>query len=333
MKHEVKDIICPPEHVFENHPAKRLYIETVPNCVLTRSCLVFTIRGVHSACLFDGLSLRRRAEMNLVGFGSIIKHNLSWLESGPEYFHILNVWGTGYHHWLTEVAPKLFIFEAEIRAGKILLPENCPKFIFEFLEHFAFDNFVLFPGNAFVKELNVISNPNSGHYNPAHILPFRDRVLSSFRIENGENQRKIYVSRRNSRGRKVLNDNEVERVLMENGFESVELESTSFAEQVRLFANCESLVSIHGAALTNMLFMPPGSQVIEFYPRGFTEREFFNACYLRLSKILGLNHRYLFSERECPSGKLSLHNDNLLVNKQNLEELIKTQLKNQKCIL
>ena len=46
------------------------------------------------------------------------------------------------------------------------------------------------------------------------------------------------------------------------GFETVYTEELSFAEQVRLFSETRCLVSIHGAGLTNLMFMPPGGHML-----------------------------------------------------------------------
>lgn len=46
-------------------------------------------------------------------------------------------------------------------------------------------------------------------------------------------------------------------------------EDVSFDDQVRLMASTGVLVCTHGAGLMNTIFMPPGSAVIELFPRHF----------------------------------------------------------------
>jgi capsular polysaccharide biosynthesis protein len=314
-------VVNPPFESLQNVPASKLYIKKVASCVVTRSNLVVTPWGVDSTSLFENLSISRRVELNLVALASVIKNRHSRLQTESEVFHIFNIWGGGYHHWLTEVAPKLFLFEDEIRNGVILLPENSPHFVIDFLRDFGFENLVSTSGNVWIRNLQLVSNPNSGHYNPEHILPLRSHVLSRFGDGSSLPQR-LYVSRRNSRGRKVVNDAEVENVLAARGFRTLELESVSFADQVRLFSRCDQLVSIHGAALTNMLFMPPGGKILEFYPSGYSSRDYFNACYYRLSNTLGHAHQYLFCERDRRDKKFDLHNDDIVVDVKELAQAI-----------
>jgi capsular polysaccharide biosynthesis protein len=120
----------------------------------------------------------------------------------------------------------------------------------------------------------------------------------------------------------VVNDGELEHFFANQGFDCLELDNVSFSEQVRIFASCETLVSIHGAGLTNVLFMPKGSNVIEFYPRGFTEKDYFNACYRRLSGALGIGHRFLFCERANKARPFNLHEDDIRVDEGAMKEVI-----------
>ena len=125
--------------------------------------------------------------------------------------------------------------------------------------------------------------------------------------------RKLYVNRCNARARKVANEGEIRESLEKAGFEFVELDEIPFAEQVEMFSECSELISIHGAALTNMIFMPPGGRIVELYPGGFTESDFFNPCYKRLATVLSHEHTYVLSERKCTEAPFDLHNDDIVV--------------------
>lgn len=51
----------------------------------------------------------------------------------------------------------------------------------------------------------------------------------------------------------------------------VQSEDLSFCDQVRVMTYTNIVATPHGAQLTNMLFMEPGSRVMEFFPRGWLE--------------------------------------------------------------
>lgn len=98
-------------------------------------------------------------------------------------------------------------------------------------------------------------------------------------------------------------------------------EDLSFSQQVELFSQCSDLISIHGAALTNCLFMPKNSNVYELYREKDDNLPEMNYCYERQTKALGLNHCYIY----CKTGEnLGTHIDkiNLNVNLQELQEVI-----------
>jgi capsular polysaccharide biosynthesis protein len=56
------------------------------------------------------------------------------------------------------------------------------------------------------------------------------------------------------------------------------LEYLTFVEQVSLMARTAVLVAVHGAGLTNSIFLPPGAAVLEISPFGFNYRAHFHQC-------------------------------------------------------
>jgi capsular polysaccharide biosynthesis protein len=93
--------------------------------------------------------------------------------------------------------------------------------------------------------------------------------------------------------RKVVNDDEVSTILADFGFETVFAENLSFTEQADLFSSVGYLVSIHGAGLSNMLFMPAGGRVMEFRkndPR-------VSNCFFNMASAL--EHEYYY--QLCPA--------------------------------
>jgi hypothetical protein len=80
--------------------------------------------------------------------------------------------------------------------------------------------------------------------------------------------RRLYLSRRNSRQRRVENEAEVIAMLSARGFEEVVAENLSFDQQVDLFSRASAIVAPHGAGLANIAFMPPGGTVLEIQPEG-----------------------------------------------------------------
>jgi hypothetical protein len=72
------------------------------------------------------------------------------------------------------------------------------------------------------------------------------------------------------------------------------LESLSFEEQIQLMRGTTLLIGPHGAGETNMMFMSPGSKIVELYPKGFSDRVF-------PAMATAFGHRLIEIESTVPS--------------------------------
>jgi capsular polysaccharide biosynthesis protein len=100
----------------------------------------------------------------------------------------------------------------------------------------------------------------------------------------------LYITRGSSKNnRAVLNEAEVIAALQARGFACVDPGALTIDEEIRTFAEADVVVSAHGAALTNMVFMSPGALVIELFPASHVM-----PCYWKLAgTVPGLDYRYL----------------------------------------
>ncbi len=84
----------------------------------------------------------------------------------------------------------------------------------------------------------------------------------------GGPRRRLYISRADAPKRRILNEAEIMTRLEPFGFERVVLSNMPVEQLVAAFANAEVILAPHGSGLTNILFSPPGAQVIEIdHPR------------------------------------------------------------------
>ena len=96
---------------------------------------------------------------------------------------------------------------------------------------------------------------------------------------------KVFISPRDASIRQLRNEAELEKALAQRGFSTFVLGVSSLPEQIARFSAARTLVCVHGAALTNLLFCAPGARVIEIFPENFVKSTF---CWLALR--LGLDY-------------------------------------------
>jgi capsular polysaccharide biosynthesis protein len=89
--------------------------------------------------------------------------------------------------------------------------------------------------------------------------------------ETGPATRRIFVTRRRSRGRTIINLRETEGVLESMGFSIIDPEAINFQRQVSAFATAGLVVGSMGAAMTNTMFCPPGTKLVYLAPAGWRE--------------------------------------------------------------
>lgn len=117
--------------------------------------------------------------------------------------------------------------------------------------------------------------------------------------------RRIYVRRGNVSNRRLINEQQVEAFLKTYGFVPVCMDGRAVAEQARLFAGADTIIGVHGAALTNLIFAHPGAKFIELFPPEAQEPGMFTAAthsgldyYFLLGISSDSNHRGDFTVRQ-----------------------------------
>lgn len=131
---------------------------------------------------------------------------------------------------------------------------------------------------------------------------------------------RLYISRKNARYRKVIDEDRICQFLTEKlGFETVALETLKVKEQAALFNRIKVIIAPHGAGLTNLVFCSPGTTVIEIFSPNYV-----NVCYYSLCQEIGLNYYYLIGEGMQPNKGIDPHfaGDNITIDMIKLQKII-----------
>jgi capsular polysaccharide biosynthesis protein len=82
-------------------------------------------------------------------------------------------------------------------------------------------------------------------------------------LDSKSETERIYLARGGPRS--ITNEQEVVSFLQKEGFSVLHCEDFSVWKQAQLFAAAKIVISLHGSALTNILFCRPGTRVIEIF--------------------------------------------------------------------
>ena len=130
----------------------------------------------------------------------------------------------------------------------------------------------------------------------------------------------LYVSRQDTTYRKIQNEIELLNLLKSYEFEILILSQLSFKTQVELFSCAAVVIAQHGAGLTNIIFSPIHTVVIELYG-GLVNPDFAGIC-----QTGNLNHIGFACEVTESSGAGIFYKENTFVDIEQLEIILKQNL-------
>jgi capsular polysaccharide biosynthesis protein len=98
----------------------------------------------------------------------------------------------------------------------------------------------------------------------------------------------LSIARAPSAARAMANAHEIFRFLCRKGFFVDEVGSRPFSQQVEMFAAAPVIVGTLGSDLTNLIFSPPGVNVISLAPSNFGDRFFYALVLERRGRFIDL---------------------------------------------
>ncbi len=230
-----------------------------------------------------------------------------------------------YFHWLVECLPKLLLIDSleEFKDIPLIIPKDLHNNLMAALERVNLHNrpilFLEMGTPCSVERLIIPSTlsrivdryQGSPVFNQDIVLSHKWLTRISEQLKGHVNNqekpwRKLFLTRR--KGFRALgNRDELELMLLEQGFEIVELEGASLALQIELFSQASIVIAPTGAALTNMLFCRPGTKVLIFMSNHGTTNFYF---WSNLGAVNNLDVTVIVGERLFTlTGYWSVHDD------------------------
>jgi tetratricopeptide (TPR) repeat protein len=208
--------------------------------------------------------------------------------------------GNVYFHWMVDILPRLEILrQAGINWEEIdyfLVNSIREPFQRETLARLGIPEAKIIESDRYphisATQLIVPSFPGHlGWLEPWALTFLRQAFLNSVPPSSGDRPERIYIRRHNTRNRRLINEEKVIEFLAQFGFEPIEPESLSFAEQIAVFSQAKIIVAPHGSGLTNLVFCRPGTQAIEL-----VSPHYIRPYYAVICQLLGLSHYALIGE-------------------------------------
>jgi hypothetical protein len=235
-------------------------------------------------------------------FSTVIKRKKVALTHTNKYLLCIDYWSNSIFHWMCDVMPRLEAIKQQTNQYILILPEFFRyPYIHDTLKAFRFKDILYLKDSEFAScsELCVPGHITvSGQMRPDNILALRKTLIDHFKpnFTGKFNIPDIYISRNKAKYRKVINESELIPILKKSGFQIIYFEDLSTSEQVELSYNARNIVSIHGANLTNIIFMQANNSVLELRKKNDRENNYF----YELADSVNCNYFYLNCEFEDP---------------------------------
>lgn len=224
-----------------------------------------------------------------------------------------NQWSVNnYYHWLIDTLPRLLVLRQTHPDILLLLPQHWPAtqprdYIGRSAAALGFTNHRLLHARQILRAgcvvLPELTAPSLTQ-NPELIRQVRAELLAALHPKPVVATRRVYAARDSSGVRHMENEHEIDLLLQAYGFEKVYFDKLSFLEQIQLMGETAVFMGVHGAAMTNMLFLPQQAPVMELLNRDCGE-----LCYARLASCLGLTYFFV----ACTASEPALGNQSAMV--------------------
>ncbi len=273
-----------------NYRQKSPKIKRINNCFVTFDGLVLKYGRLVGGCAFN---LKRKEDKSFYSFfwkDTFEKYIVSkcgksipnlHLDENKTYILIHSKW-FNYSFWITSFLPRLIQIENEIGLENVTLiyPQTWGNISYVKDSLMAFNLSVeIIPQDhqLFVPHLLM---PTTRDYTASFfqdvIVDTKNKLteFANIKINNKIFPTKIYLSRSLRGVRSIENESEVILELEKFGYEAIVFEKLNFWEQVAMMSKATHFISLHGAGLSNLMFMNKSAKVLEFVNRKYAELEY-----------------------------------------------------------
>ena len=221
-----------------------------------------------------------------------------------------------FFHWFTDTLMRFILISRDKEASPILIHEDLlsNSYIKESIEilkikHKTYKRNQLLN----VNNLEITSHvADSGNYHTEAINEIRNQFTKNLFTKNPS--KRLWITRINSDYRRIENQEALLPILKKYKFEIIKPEEKNLVKNIKLFNSARVIGGLHGAGLTNMLFMQENTSIIEVR----REEDSHNNCYFSLASDLNINYFYVNAD----SNTLDFFNSDCKLDPEKLESLL-----------
>ncbi|MDB5226402.1 MAG: hypothetical protein JWN78_595 [Bacteroidota bacterium] len=191
-----------------------------------------------------------------------------------------NSYFQNYYHWLLEAVPRLYLLKEQAPQLTLILNEDSPGFIKQYVKLFRFKEVVYVNERHLVKADHAIfptfTSRGLAMYEPI-IREMATWLLKENNIRTGNPLSKnIFITRKSAKYRRLINEQEVIDYLSSRNVEIVTLEDLSIREQMQLFAEAKNVIGVQGAGMSNMIYAQHAKLLVTIIHEEHPDDAYFN---------------------------------------------------------
>jgi hypothetical protein len=211
-----------------------------------------------------------------------------------------------YGHWLIDVLPRIYLLKESGLFDSVdwfLVPNYQYDYQKESLKLLGIDESKVINGQQVHHlQADAIITTTAPRGERSFLIPdwithlHRKYLLTDETIDNKTYPELVYISRKDSKLRKVVNEDQVIDVLSGYGFETIVSSELSFQEKINLFAKAKVIVSASSAGLGSLFYGNAAGEVLEIFSQGFVHTHYYN-----MAQSIGMGYHYLICKHPAPA--------------------------------
>jgi capsular polysaccharide biosynthesis protein len=227
----------------------------------------------------SSMVLKRRVySKDMIEYQSFLDNELPVIEMSDPCILLSSQSSDNIYHWLIESVPRLWVVEQwpELKNVKFIVHSTTDPKVLTIIEKFG------------ISRANLITLGTEARYKFKHLIyssAIGDMALTEkrfnflrriFKLPNQseakrvENPKRYYITRKDTAmGRRVVDEDKVISFLSRFGIQELVMSELSLDQLAQTFSEAELLVGPMGSGLINMIYMPPGSAVVELGVRNW----------------------------------------------------------------